>query len=374
MAADQRIPRILRVIGGIVLLAVVVPMVHDDYAGMPITLDGERSSVLQGSLVGEVARTSEGARPGRLLSAGSHRVLSATDGGHFEVLVNGRAAPLSKPVHRGDDIRVIPGADEVEPVREETLTVEPVPRAIGNGTVPKVVSAGASSVYLLTIGEVSGEVAATETVSVGVPAVVRMVPPDGAPVVALTFDDGPWPGQTEQVLAILRERNVPATFFMLGTQVQRAPDLARAVASEGHLLGNHTYWHVNLGSSRWDVAAWEIEATNQLIQSVTGVRPTWLRAPGGALRGPAHGYIAQAGMRSALWDVDPQDWREGQTPEAMAWAVISAAKPGAVVVLHDGGGDQSTTIAALPQIIDGLRYYGYEFVTLDELPSVRAGW
>jgi peptidoglycan/xylan/chitin deacetylase (PgdA/CDA1 family) len=79
-------------------------------------------------------------------------------------------------------------------------------------------------------------------------------------------------------------------------------------------------------------------------------------------------------MRSALWTIDPQDWREGVTPEDLAWSVIAAAHPGAIVVLHDGGGNQATTIAALPMIIDGLRAYGYEFVTLDEMPEVRAGW
>jgi chitin deacetylase len=252
--------------------------------------------------------------------------------------------------------------------------VEVPARSIGAGTVPKVVVAGSPTVLRVMKGAVSGEAVATETVSAGVPAVVRMVPEAGVPVVALTFDDGPWPGQTEQVLAILQERNVPATFFMLGMRVERAPDLARAVVNAGHLVGNHTYWHVDLSRAQPDVAYWEIEATSQLIAQTTGVRPTWIRAPGGSLGGPAQAYIAQAGLHSALWNVDPQDWREGSSPEALAWSVISAATPGSVIVLHDGGGDQSTTIAALPLIIDGLRYYGYEFVTLDELPEVRAGW
>jgi len=201
-----------------------------------------------------------------------------------------------------------------------------------------------------------------------------MVPESGANLVALTFDDGPWPGQTEQVLAVLQERGVPATFFMLGMRAERAPDLARAVADAGHLIGNHTYWHVNLSTAGPDVALWEIEGTNQVIANCTGLRPTWIRAPGGNLGGPARGYIAQVGMRHALWTVDPQDWNDAATPEQVAWGVISTVRPNAVIVMHDGGGNQASTIAALPMIIDTLRAYGYEFVTLDELPEVRSDW
>jgi chitin deacetylase len=227
---------------------------------------------------------------------------------------------------------------------------------------------------VLKVGTVSGDVVATETVVAATPALVRHAPAPGSNVVALTFDDGPWPGQTEAVLSILEQRSVPATFFMLGMRVERAPELARAAANAGHLIGNHTYWHVNLSQAQPDIATWEIEGTNQLIQSITGVRPTWIRAPGGYLGGPAQAYMAQLGMRHALWTVDPQDWHESATPEQLAWAVISAARPNAVIVLHDGGGNQANTIAALPMIIDGLRAYGYEFVTLDELPEVRAAW
>jgi peptidoglycan/xylan/chitin deacetylase (PgdA/CDA1 family) len=79
-------------------------------------------------------------------------------------------------------------------------------------------------------------------------------------------------------------------------------------------------------------------------------------------------------MRHALWTVDPQDWNDTATPEQLAWNVISTARPNAVIVMHDGGGNQAATIAALPMIIDTLRAYGYEFVTLDELPEIRSDW
>ncbi|MRS12609.1 MAG: polysaccharide deacetylase family protein [Actinobacteria bacterium] len=374
MTLSRRILRIARNTALALVAMTVVPVAHQAFMGMPVTVNGDSVTVARGAVVRDALDGLPDVESGHVLSAVTRHVMHGAIGHAPRLAVNGREATLTTVVHVGDRITAASGVDTVEPLVDETRTVDPVPRTIGAGTVPKVVSAGTPSVYVLRVGAVSGEVAATETVSVGVPAVVRMVPAPGVPLVALTFDDGPWPGQTEAVLSILEQRNVPATFFMLGMCVERAPDLARAVAAAGHLVGNHTYWHVNLARVGPDVAAWEIEATNAAILQATGVRPAWFRAPGGSLGGPAHSYITQWGMRSALWNVDPQDWREGMMPQDMAWSVISVAQPNAVIVLHDGGGDQSATIAALPYIIDGLRAYGYEFVTLDELPDVRAGW
>lgn len=374
MSIRKRIARGARVVLVAAMLAIVVTYTHQGFTALAVTVDGTEVLVPRGATVQDVIAGCDTAHNGRVRSALSHRVLTESASRPCSVLVNGEHCSLGACVRDGDRIVTAPGQDIVEPIVQETVTVEVPARTIGAGTQPKTVAAGSPTVLSISKGALSGEVVATETVSVGTPAVVRMVPDPVVPVVALTFDDGPWPGQTEQVLAILEQRNVPATFFMLGMRVERAPDLARAVVNAGHLVGNHTYWHVDLSTAQPDVALWEIEATNQLIAQTTGVRPTWIRAPGGNLGGPAQGYIAQEGMRHALWNVDPQDWREGKTPEDLAWSVISAARPGSVIVLHDGGGDQSTTIAALPIIIDGLRSYGYEFVTLDELPEVRAAW
>ena len=374
MSIRKRIARGARVVLVALLLGIVVPYTHQGFAAMGVTVDGAEISLPRGATVEDALAYCGGARNGRVRSAVDHDILAESASRPCSVFVNGQRAMLSASLHNGDEITTVPGDDVLEPLVREAVEVEVPARTIGTGTVAKVVVPGTPTVLSVSKGALSGETVATETVSVGTPAVVRMVPEAGVPVVALTFDDGPWPGQTEQVLAILQERNVPATFFMLGMRVERAPDLARSVVNAGHLVGNHTYWHVNLSAVAPDVAHWEIEATNQLILETTGVRPGWIRAPGGNLGGPATAYIAQEGMRHALWNVDPQDWNEGQAPEDLAWSVISAARPGSVIVLHDGGGDQATTIAALPLIIDGLRYYGYEFVTLDELPEVRAGW
>ncbi len=374
MDSRERIARGARILLAALVAVVVVPFVHQSFVGVPVTVNGVAVSALRGSEVGDVVQACGGSTRCRLVSVSTRTEISRSAAEPTLVLVNGMITPVTRTVHCGDDIRTLDGGSVIEPVVEETRTIDPAPRTIGRGSVPKEVRAGAPEVVVLSVGAYSGEVVATETVSPGTPAIWRMVPEAGTNMVALTFDDGPWPGQTEQILSILQERSVPATFFMLGMRIERAPDLARAVADAGHAIGNHTFWHVNLATAQPDVAAWEIEGTNQVIDSVTGARPTWIRAPGGNLGGPARAYIAQAGMRHALWTVDPQDWNDTATPEQLAWNVISTARPNAVIVMHDGGGNQAATIAALPMIIDTLRAYGYEFVTLDELPEVRSDW
>lgn len=196
----------------------------------------------------------------------------------------------------------------------------------------------------------------------------------GQPLVSITFDDGPWPGQTEHILTILAERRVPATFFMVGSQVERAPALAQAVVRAGHAVGNHSYSHRRLDIAPPEAVEWEVVHTTQRIEEVTATHPAWFRPPGGNIGPSVYVSAEHAGARPALWTIDPQDWRESATPEQIAWDVISAGHPNAVILLHDGGGDQWKTIAALPTIIDGLRAAGYQFVPLEQLPEVKSGW
>lgn len=194
------------------------------------------------------------------------------------------------------------------------------------------------------------------------------------PMIALTFDDGPWPGQTEQILSVLVQRQAMATFFMTGKQVERAPAIAQALVQSGMMVGNHSYSHRRLDVAPADVVEWEILWTTHRIEEVTGAHPMWVRAPGGHFGPAVYTATEHAGARAILWTIDPQDWRGTQSPEELAWSVVSAAQPGGVILLHDGGGDRWQTIAALPLIIDGLRAAGYQFVTLDQLPSIKGGW
>lgn len=183
---------------------------------------------------------------------------------------------------------------------------------------------------------------------------------DVAKKIALTFDDGPHPRYTEQLLDGLKERNVVATFFVTGENAQNYPNIIRREQEEGHLIGNHTYNHVQLDKISKEAAKEEIEATNQEIYEITGVYPAWLRPPYGEWRKNLDFYV---GMFPVLWDVDTLDWKSKNVDSIMR-IVKNEVEDGAVILMHDAY--QSSVDAAL-QIVDLLMKEGYKFVTVDKL-------
>jgi peptidoglycan/xylan/chitin deacetylase (PgdA/CDA1 family) len=197
----------------------------------------------------------------------------------------------------------------------------------------------------------------------------------GPRTVALTFDDGPgeW---TPGVLAILREKSVHATFFVVGEQVSSHPDALRAVASGGHLIGDHTWSHHTPSvSAGWDPARLtrEIERTRRAILKVTGQQPCVFRPPGGVEKG-AGAVSRKAGMSMVLWSVDTRDWSgHGAGDPDFASRIRERAREGLtqehpVILMHDGGGNRAATVAALGGTIDDFRARGYQFVRLDGRP------
>ena len=360
------------------LLAAVVTTLavagHRAYATVPVTVDGQTVVVPRGTPIEVVVAQYSRATPGDLLSAADKRVVRRGAGEPVTALVNGGAAQSSAVLRTGDRVRTVSGADVVEPVVVETRTVEVPPRYIGDGPLATVVAAGDPGIEVQERGAVSGDVLATQTIASPRPGIVRRAPLPGSAVVALTFDDGPWPGQTERVLAVLEQKSVPATFFMLGHRVKQSGALARAGVDAGHTVGNHTDRHPPHDRIEIQHAEREIVSTSDVIAGATGARPRWFRPPGGRLDERSRAIVERSGMSVALWTADPQDWREATSAEEITQRVVSAVRPGAVVLLHDGGGDQSAMIEALPSIIDELRARGYEFVTLDEMPSVRSRW
>lgn len=194
--------------------------------------------------------------------------------------------------------------------------------------------------------------------------------------VALTFDDGPDENFTPGVLAILREKAVPAAFFCVGERVRNQPGLTRQIAQAGHLLGNHSDSHamwINFGLHRR--LRREIERCNVAIRDAAGVTPTLYRAPHG-FKNPALGdVLRETGMLAVGWQIRGFDAMDASAAR-IATRVVNGARAGGVITLHDGAGlqgtpDRAATLAALPVIIDGLRARGFKLVRLDEL--VRAG-
>lgn len=283
--------------------------------------------------------------------------------------VNGKIAPASTRLRDGDRVSARRGGDRVE-ATEATRTPLPIElENVGKGPLVSLESPGSVGVRETVIGKISGKTLSTRVATPAEPMVVRRwVPDSSTKVVALTFDDGPWPSQTEQVLDVLAEHDVKATFFMVGTMVDRYPAIAQRVAAEGHVIGNHTQNHTILTRQSHDVTREQITDGSLTIRHRTGVLPSWFRPPGGGMNMSVVSEAKRMKMDLAMWDVDPQDWRRpGVDP--LLNNMLSHIKPGSVVLMHDGGGDRSQTIAALPRLIEALKAQGYLFVTLDQLQS-----
>lgn len=199
--------------------------------------------------------------------------------------------------------------------------------------------------------------------------IVKKITPIGQKkVVALTFDDGPWPRNTPQILDILKKNNIKATFFWVGLALKDHPQIAKRVVAEGHIVGNHTWhhWYHKLDAT---TAAREIDDTTELIYKTTGVRTTLFRPPGAVMNNGVADYAKQKKYLIAMWSNDSMDYRPLSAQQLVNNA-IRKVQPGAIVLMHDGGGNHSATVQALPQIIAKLKKLGYSFVTLPELLEI----
>jgi peptidoglycan-N-acetylglucosamine deacetylase len=203
--------------------------------------------------------------------------------------------------------------------------------------------------------------------------------PNGAPfvahgsrerhVVALTFDDGPWP-DTPQFLDILERNHIHATFFQIGEQIStygRAVD--NRMLADGDIIGDHTWSHIDVAGAG-PTAASQIARTRDAIREQTGFTPCLFRAPGGAVSPALISEASAMGFDTIQWDVDPRDWSRPGTG-AIYSIVVNNAGNGSIILQHDGGGNRSQTIAALPQEIATLRRRGYQFVTIPQLLGQR---
>jgi peptidoglycan-N-acetylglucosamine deacetylase len=182
-------------------------------------------------------------------------------------------------------------------------------------------------------------------------------------VVALTFDDGP-SEYTPGFLDVLREKHVHATFFEIGQEMAGREGTMRQILREGDEIGNHTMHHTELPGYA------EIGPDSALVEAYTHFRPCLFRPPGGATDSSVISTAARLGMQTITWDVDPRDWT---TPgSAVVYSrVVGSARPGSIILMHDGGGPRGGTLAALPSIIDTLRARGYGFATVSGLLGHR---
>ena len=180
------------------------------------------------------------------------------------------------------------------------------------------------------------------------------------PVVHLTFDDGPHPVHTPEVLELLDRYNARATFFVVGYLVQRYPELVQRIVDEGHILANHTWSHENLTK----LSRKAFDRTIARTQEVLGGRASaCLRPPYAAITAANREWAAAHGLDVILWDVSGADWLDF-TAEEIAGRVLRGAFDGSIVMLHDGGGDRSRTVRALEMILEGLSERGMRFLPI----------
>jgi peptidoglycan-N-acetylglucosamine deacetylase len=186
-------------------------------------------------------------------------------------------------------------------------------------------------------------------------------------VIALTFDDGPHPFNTPQLLNLLKQEQVKATFFVLGKRANRYPTILKRISKEGHEIGNHGYSHSQFQKLNERQISWEIRKTEQIINQATGKKPYCFRSPYGQMNGMIKKEAHRFGYQFIEWSIDPRDWEKGRTAKRIINNVEAYVHTGDIILLHDGGGDRRETIKAVRVLIHDLKKKGYRFTTVTGL-------
>lgn len=358
-----------RLVVALVVGGIVAALLSGWSATKPITVvvDGREQRVPIGATVSELNK--QGlfeALPGNLIAVDGS-VIATAAGEPAIVTRNGVGVAPGQRISRGDVLASRPGPH----VRESLLTTETVvaydTRFEGKGPIVELKQLGAPGLRRVTRGAISGiEVTSTVLVESVDTIFVHTRPRPGSKVVALTFDDGPIRGQTDQVLDILKKYEAKATFFFVGQYAAARPDMVRRTMEEGHQVANHSYSHPRLSGRTPSFVHNEIVKGDKAIRAITGRSSKYFRPPYGAMDQNAWDELKKLDQNVILWDVDPQDWKKPGV-EKLVDDVVKNVRPGSIVLLHDGGPDRRQTIQALPQIIEKLQAKGYIFVTVEDL-------
>ena len=298
-------------------------------------------------------------------------VLEAGGGDAPTIWLGDRIANSTDLARWYHEVRVRSGAD----VTEATEVVETWPHLKfsrkGSGPIPVVRVNGVVVPTQTTVGKVSRIKLSSEPAGEAKePQVSYLAKRTGArKYVALTFDDGPNPGETEQILDILRDEKVVGTFFVIGAEAEKYPELVLRAASEGHQIAMHSWSHKEYTKLTPAQIREDVARCSSAVEEITGFAPTWIRPPYGQVDGTVYTELENLKLRVALWDVDPIDYSRPGT-QYIINTVVYNSRPGSVVLFHDGGGNRSQTVAALRGIIGELRDAGYTFVTVEKYGQV----
>ena len=298
-------------------------------------------------------------RDGALVSAATGAVVDPLHD-HGYVLVNGWPASMDTRLKKGWRVDVHDGVDVVEATatRQVVIPYDNADKVGQPGWLP-----GAEGLADETYGVVSGEVVTRTVLKAPIAAVeVKVATVNAGSSVFLTFDDGPDPTWTPQVLDVLARHGVRATFCIVGRYARANPGLVQRIVAEGHALCNHTQNHASLDTLPAAGVESEIAAAQSSIAGAGGRSPSVFRIPYGRSNATVQAVAAKQGLSILGWNVDPSDYTRPGTDQIVA-RVSQAMRPGAIVLFHDGGGDRSQTVAALDRLIPMLKAAGYSFGT-----------
>ncbi|HIZ18294.1 MAG TPA: polysaccharide deacetylase family protein [Candidatus Olsenella stercoravium] len=310
--------------------------------------------------------------PGNLVSVGGN-VLTEGGGAPFSATVGGSeldAGQIEAFRARGNEEIVFgDGADVTEASREEERETAPKMEPYGQvGAITFVAQWPRPGRGVYAVGDVSGEAVLKEELEPVQNAVIQSInptPDDGSKLIALTFDDGP-SAYTQRYLDILSEHGARATFFCLGSAAAANPDLVKAIEAQGSQVASHTQNHKQL--TTLDAATLQSEVVDAFsaLSSSGAPATTVLRPPYGDFNNDT--WLASGGTLSAsvIWNLDSEDWRLPGA-DAIVANCTNGAYSGAIVLMHDGGGNRDQDLEALPRIIEALQARGYKFVTINEL-------
>ena len=373
---------------GIVAVLVIAFVISTAYSCSPTTfhVNGQEVSAMRSTTYqGLIDQGLLEAKKGNL-TAVDGEVLEEGGGKDPTVFLDGEAVDLGARVSEAGNVTAEDGEDEIEPYTA-TQEITPSTMQIAKGTsdggtgsfdfyqgiLHVVTDPGQEGIVETRTGETTGKTATVKVQDMK-PRLLENLEARLSPnnkLVALTFDDGPNPVAvgTNEMLDVLAKHHAKATFFMLGSQVEEYPELARKVADAGHQVCSHSYSHDEshyLNQTSLDDVRTQIEKARTVIGQATGVEPLYVRPPGGnineeavlAADSLADGYVG--------WSVDTLDWTLPGA-DAIVETVLDQVEPGAVLLMHDGGGDRSQTVEAVDRIIPELQEEGYRFVTVNEL-------
>ena len=341
-----------------------------------VNLNGQQVSVhASESLAQMVDGHDIAVTPGDLVSVNGN-VLTEGEGAPFSASVDGRELTdeeiESFRAAGNENIVISDGADVMEPHKTEYREVQPKLESYERfGAISYVAQWGRAGKQEVLTGEVSGETADGEMVEPVQNAVIGSInpQPEDRKVIALTFDDGP-SSYTQQYLDILSQHGARATFFCLGTRAAANPDLVKAIEDQGSQVASHTYSH-GAALTTLDAGALASEVGDAFSAiSASGASPTTvLRPPYGELTMDTWLKGGGAFSASIHWNLDSKDWTLPGV-DAIVANCTKNAYSGAIVLMHDGGGNRDQDLEALPRILETLKGEGYEFVTIDELMKI----